>query len=316
MISYHPDGAGIALHPLRTMRIRLNAKEKSQTFRQTVDPSRETVNVNSPCMEAPPVAFWVFTRHGSDGNPSVLEHRDSDCRKGPSSRTSISYWAALTSSLLQCSSTNGKFQTWVALPEKSNHLPGQVARSVTDGHALGIPDHVCRGALSFFCAQAPVLQTLALAALAVNLPNFAHLIVPCSAVHHLVDIVRCVGLAAPDTPKPKSRAAPVQRICMSWCRKLSHYLSCNGWFGCHDHRLGYDSQPLVLQPPLQDGVMCAEGMVCIAIFALAMIFTLPGALRLGVWLVRRGSPQDFRCAPAKRAGLRIQCGSAVVTCTT
>ena len=39
--------------------------------------------------------------------------------------------------------------------------------------------------------------------------------------------------------------------------------------------------------------MCAEGMVCIAIFALAMIFTFPGALRwrgLGVRLVRRGSP--------------------------
>ena len=38
--------------------------------------------------------------------------------------------------------------------------------------------------------------------------------------------------------------------------------------------------------------MCPEGMVCIAIFALAMIFTLPGALRrqkLPIWLVRRGS---------------------------
>ena len=64
--------------------------------------------------------------------------------------------------------------------------------------------------------------------------------------------------------------------------------------------------------------MCAEGMVCIAIFALAMIFTLPGAQRrrgLGVWLVRRGSPWNFQCAPAMREGIRIQCGSAVVTCT-
>ena len=64
--------------------------------------------------------------------------------------------------------------------------------------------------------------------------------------------------------------------------------------------------------------MCAEGMVCIAIFALAMIFTLPGALRrwgLAVWLVRRGSPLDFQCAPALREGTRIPCGSAVVICT-
>ena len=64
--------------------------------------------------------------------------------------------------------------------------------------------------------------------------------------------------------------------------------------------------------------MCAEGIVCIATFAVAMIFTLPGALRqrrLAVWLVWRVSPQDFQCAPAFRGGIRIQCGSAVATCT-
>ena len=36
--------------------------------------------------------------------------------------------------------------------------------------------------------------------------------------------------------------------------------------------------------------MCAEGMVCIAIFALAMVFTLPAELRqqkLTIWLVPR-----------------------------
>ena len=50
---------------------------------------------------------------------------------------------------------------------------------------------------------------------------------------------------------------------------------------------------LQLTRKIQGGVLCAEGMVCIAILGLAMIFTLPGALRrrgLGVWLLRRGSP--------------------------
>ena len=57
------------------------------------------------------------------------------------------------------------------------------------------------------------------------------------------------------------------------------------------------SPDLLLLPPLPlpnlyGGVMCAEGMVCIATFALAMIFTLPDAPRqqkLTIWLVRRGS---------------------------
>ena len=56
--------------------------------------------------------------------------------------------------------------------------------------------------------------------------------------------------------------------------------------------------------------MCAEGKVCIAIFALAMIFTLPGAQRrqkLTIWLSSSvGSIQDMRCAPAMRGGTRIQ----------
>ena len=55
--------------------------------------------------------------------------------------------------------------------------------------------------------------------------------------------------------------------------------------------------------------MCAEGMVCIAIFALAMMFTLPGALRrqkLTEWLDRRGSLLDSRGAPAMRGGTGIQ----------
>ena len=50
-------------------------------------------------------------------------------------------------------------------------------------------------------------------------------------------------------------------------------------------------------------------VVCTAIFALGMIFTLPGALRrrgLAVWLVRRGSHKDIRCAPAMRGGTGIQ----------
>ena len=64
--------------------------------------------------------------------------------------------------------------------------------------------------------------------------------------------------------------------------------------------------------------MCAEGMVGGAILAKAMVATLPAAQRrraLAVWLVRRGSPQDFQCAPALSGGIRIQCGSAVATCT-
>ena len=64
--------------------------------------------------------------------------------------------------------------------------------------------------------------------------------------------------------------------------------------------------------------MCAEGMVGGAILAKAMVATLPAAQRrraLAVWLVRRGSPQDCQCAPAMRGGIRIQCGSAVATCT-
>ena len=55
-------------------------------------------------------------------------------------------------------------------------------------------------------------------------------------------------------------------------------------------------------------------MVCIAIFALAMVFTLLAALRqqkLTIWLVRRG-----RCAPAMHGSTGIQCGSAVATCST
>ena len=45
--------------------------------------------------------------------------------------------------------------------------------------------------------------------------------------------------------------------------------------------------------------MGAEGMVCIAIFSLAMTFTLPGEIRQQkqtIWLVRRGSLQDIMLA--------------------
>ena len=65
--------------------------------------------------------------------------------------------------------------------------------------------------------------------------------------------------------------------------------------------------------------MCAKSMVCIAIFALAVVFTFPAALRqqkLPMWLVRRGSPQDIRGAPAMRGSTGIQCGSVVATCST
>ena len=55
--------------------------------------------------------------------------------------------------------------------------------------------------------------------------------------------------------------------------------------------------------------MCAEGMVSLAIFATSMIFTLPGVLlrqKLTIWLVRRGSLKDIRCAPAMCGGTGIQ----------
>ena len=64
--------------------------------------------------------------------------------------------------------------------------------------------------------------------------------------------------------------------------------------------------------------MCAKGMVGGAILAKAIFATLSAAQRrraLAVWLVRRGSPQDFHCAPALSGGRRSQWGSAVATCT-
>ena len=87
--------------------------------------------------------------------------------------------------------------------------------------------------------------------------------------------------------------------------------------GANGRSISYELDP---REVFKGGVMCAEGMVCIAIFAMAMVFTRPSALRqqkLHMWLVRRGSlKKDIRCAPAIRGGTGIQCGSAVVTCTT
>ena len=48
-------------------------------------------------------------------------------------------------------------------------------------------------------------------------------------------------------------------------------------------------------------------------------FTLPAALRqqkLTIWVVRRATLLDIRCAPAMRGGTRVQCGSAVATRST
>ena len=47
---------------------------------------------------------------------------------------------------------------------------------------------------------------------------------------------------------------------------------------------------------LQGGATCAEGMVCIAIFALAMIYTLlQRQQKPTIWLVRRGSLEHSMC---------------------
>ena len=55
--------------------------------------------------------------------------------------------------------------------------------------------------------------------------------------------------------------------------------------------------------------VCAKIMLCIAIFALAMVFTLPASQRQQkrtIWLVRSGSLFDILCAPATRGSTRIQ----------
>ena len=55
--------------------------------------------------------------------------------------------------------------------------------------------------------------------------------------------------------------------------------------------------------------VCAESMLCIALFSLAMVFTLPASQRQQkrtIWLVRSGGLSDILCAPATRGSTRIQ----------
>ena len=57
-----------------------------------------------------------------------------------------------------------------------------------------------------FCAQAPVLQSRAVACFEVHLPNLAHLLVRLRALAHFLAMVRRIGFLALDTSKPRSLA--------------------------------------------------------------------------------------------------------------
>ena len=105
-----------------------------------------------------------------------------------------------------------------------------------------------------------------------------------------------------------------QRWRILWCLQ-QHRLRC---YLCHVHAKAHCN---VCEEAVNDeidcGVMCAEGMLCIAMFALAMTFTLQGEIRqqkLTTWLVRRGSLLDIRCAPAILEAQGFHGARAVATC--